>query len=204
MPTLNASDGCLISYEISGDGFPLVLLPGPDGMGPWFPHMPLLGELCRTITYEGSRPKPAIECLSALLGGLQLERVYLASPVPGWLSALEFARLHQSLVEALFLVEFPGTEDEAPPPGPELCASLPDVTLPTFLLLANGSSSAQETAHRLSACLPHCRINNLDHFAQGRTDLPATRRRQFPHLMMKFLLDRERHRNLVQGASFLL
>ena len=117
---------------------------------------------------------------------------------------MNFAERLPTKYVGLFLVEFPGTEDVAPPTGPDLCALLPDVTLPTFFLLANDSGSAQETAHRLSGRLPHCRINNLDRFAEGRSDLPATPRRQFPHLMMKFLLDRERHRNLVQGASFLL
>ena len=204
MPTLQIPDGSLISYEVSGDGFPLVLLPGPDRTAPWLPHIPLLGELCRTIAYEGCRPKPAKECLTALLDSLELERVYLASPVPNWLPALEFAGLRSDVVEALFLVEFPGTEGAAPLPGPDMRAALPGVTLPTFFLLADDSGSARKAADCLSACLPHCGIDNLGRFAQGRSDLPNAPQRQFPHLMMKYLLDRERHRNLVQGASFLL
>ena len=45
--------GVRFAYETAGDGFPLVLAPGPQGRRDvWLPYMPLLGELCRTIAYE--------------------------------------------------------------------------------------------------------------------------------------------------------
>src|SRR5262245_8087185 len=45
--------GIHFSYETVGDGFPLVLTPGPQGRREvWSPYMPLLGELCRVIAYE--------------------------------------------------------------------------------------------------------------------------------------------------------
>ena len=35
MPRLQLHDGSLISYRSTGDGFPLVLLPGPEGIAGW-------------------------------------------------------------------------------------------------------------------------------------------------------------------------
>src|SRR5262245_60063275 len=46
-----SGQGLHFSYETAGDGFPLVLAPGPQGV--WSPYIPLLGELCRTIIYTG-------------------------------------------------------------------------------------------------------------------------------------------------------
>ena len=46
-----SGQGVQFSYETAGDGFPLVLAPGPQGV--WGPYIPLLGELCRTIMYTG-------------------------------------------------------------------------------------------------------------------------------------------------------
>jgi hypothetical protein len=164
----------------------------------------LLSELCQAIAYEGCRSRPAIDFLPAILDALRLERVYLASPVPEWLPTLEFACRHPQILEAVLLVEFPGSEAAMSLPGSALAARLADVTLPTLFLLANDSSPARAAADRLSAHLPRCHTVALGRLAQGQSDLPSTPKRQFPHLMMRFLLDRERHRNLVRGASFLL
>src|ERR1700758_3907630 len=44
--------GVRFAYETAGDGFPLVLAPGPQGRRDvWLPYMPLLGELCRVIAF---------------------------------------------------------------------------------------------------------------------------------------------------------
>src|SRR6516162_8602842 len=89
------------SYETTGDGFPLVLAPGPQGS--WGPYIPLLGELCRTIMYtghdlaeapstEGVHPSAhAAEMLGTFLNILGLERIYLASQAMSWHMALLFA-----------------------------------------------------------------------------------------------------------------
>lgn len=204
MPRLQHPDGSLVSYESTGDGFPLVLLPGPEGIAAWLPHMPLLGELCHTIAYESPEPQPATDYLPALLDALRLERVYLASPTSTWLPALQFARRHPEALEALLLVDLPGSEAEVPPLAPDLTAHLPGMILPTLILLADDASPARSAAGRLSTRLPHCCTLTMGRLAQDQPDLPKAPRRQFPHLMMQFLLDRERHRNLVRGASFLL
>ena len=204
MPYLQLPGGPLVAYESAGDGFPLILLPGPAGIAAWSAHMPLLGEICHAIAYECDSSQPATESLPALLGALHLENCYLASPAPGWLQALDFASRHPEALEALLLVDLPGSETAAPVPDPALTARLSNMTLPTLILLADDASPARFAADCLSARLPHCRSVTLGRLDQDQPGLPKTPRRQFPHLMMRFLLDRERHRNLVRGASFLL
>ena len=204
MPRLQLPDGPLIAYESAGDGFPLILLPGPQGIAAWLPHMPLLGELCHAIAYEPRQPKLAPECLPAFLDALHLERVYLASPAASWLSALQFAHHHPKALEALLLVDLPGSEAEVTPPDPALAEHLPRLAPPTLILLAHDASPARPAADWLSIRLPHCRTVTLGRPGQDQSGLPKAPHRQFPHLMMRFLLDRERHRNLVRGASFLL
>ena len=204
MPRLRLQDGSLISYQSAGDGFPLILSPGPEGIAAWLPHMPLLGEICHTIAYEFCEPQPATDYLPVLLNALHLERVYLASPASAWLSAVQFALRHPKALEALLLVELPGAAGSAPLPDAALTAQLPGVTLPTLILLAHEASPARPAADWLSTHLPDHRTLTLGQLGHDQPDLPKTPRRQFPHLMMRFLLDCERHRNLVRGASFLL
>lgn len=204
MPRLQLPGGPLIAYESAGDGFPLILLPGPAGIAAWSPHMLLLGELCHAIAYECDSSQPATESLPAVLGALHVENCYLASPAPGWLQALDFASRHPTALEALLLVDLPGSGTEVPVPDPALATRLSGLTLPTLILLASDTSPARFAADCLSACLPHCRSVTLGRLGQDQPDLPKTPRHQFSHLMMRFLLDRERHRNLVRGASFLL
>ncbi len=209
MPRLQLTDGPPISHESTGDGFPLILLPGPEGVAAWSPHMPLLGEICHTIAYEFCRPQPAgcqsaTAYLPALLDALCLERFYLASPAPAWLPALQFARRHPEALEALLLVDLPDPAAEAPLPDHTLATHLPGMALPTRILLSHDASPARPVADCLSTHLPHCRTLTMGRLGQGQPDLPKAPRRQLSHLMMQFLLDRERHRNLVRGASFLL
>ena len=200
MERLRLPNGSLIAWQSAGDGFPLVLLPGPRGAAPWLPHMPLLGELCQAIAYEG---QPAVELLPAVLDALRLQRVYLASPASEWPATLAFAGRRPECLEAVLFVEFPGTEDAAPP---EACPSLPPAPAspPALVLLAAENSPCRAAADRLAAHLPDCRRVVLGRPPQPAAGLPSTPKRQFPHLMVQFLLDRERHRNLVRGASFLL
>ena len=204
MERLQLDNGSQISYQSTGDGFPLVLVPGAEGMTHWLPHTPLLSELCQVIAYEGCQPQSALESLPAILDALRLERIYLASPFPEWLPALEFACLHPQLLEAVLLVEFPESEASLTLPDSALSVPLADITLPTLFLLADDNSPSRAPAERLSTQLPNSQTVALARIAQGQSDLPSAPRRQFPHLMMRFLLDRERHRNLVRGASFLL
>lgn len=204
MERLRLPDETAIRVESTGDGFPLVLLPGPQGAAPWQPHMALLGELCQAIAYEGCRPRPAIDLLPAVLDGLRLQRVYLAGPLPEWPATLEFACRRPQCVEALLLVEFPDSDAAGVPPDSSLSLPAADLSLPALFLLAGDSSPGRAAADRLSVHLPGCRTVVLGRSALAATGLPRSPQRQFPHLMMQFLLDRERHRNLVRGASFLL
>ena len=166
--------------------------------------MALLGELCQAIAYEGCPPQPAIELLPAVVDGLRLERVYLATPLSEWQATLEFACRRPQCVEAVLLVEFPDSDTAGVPPDSPLSLPAAELSLPTLFLLASDNSPARAAAHRLSAHLPGCRTVVLGSPALAATGLPSSPQRQFPHLMMQFLLDRERHRNLVRGASFLL
>ena len=202
MPRLQLPDGSRFTYETAGDGFPLILLPGPEGIAAWLPHMPLFGELCHTIAYEFCQPQPTTGYLPALLDALRLERVYLASPVPAWIPALQFAHHRPKALEALLLVDLPGPAAKAPPLDSTLATHLSSLTLPTFILLADGEGAARPTADWLSTHLPHCRTITMP--VHDQPDLPKAPHRQFPHLVLRFLLDRERHRNFVRGASFLL
>ena len=204
MPHLRLQDGYLISYQSTGDGFPLILLPGPEGIAGWLPHMPLLGELCHAVAYECCQPQPAVDLLPALLDVFHMQRLYLASPAPDWEPALEFARRHPDALEALLLVDIPGSSAEVPPLTPDFTALPSDMVLPVLILVADDASPARLAADRLSADLPHCRTVIMGRPGEEPPALPRSPRRQFPHLMMQFLLDRERHRNLVRGASFLL
>ena len=89
-----SGQGVHFSYETAGDGFPLVLTPGPQGV--WSPYIPLLGELCRTIRYTGQdlAEFPSAEglhgnaraagMLGMFLDILGLERVYVASQAMSW------------------------------------------------------------------------------------------------------------------------
>lgn len=204
MERLRLPDETAIRVETTGDGFPLVLLPGPRGTAPWQPHMALLGELCQAIAYEGCPPQPATDLLPAVFDGLRLERAYLASPLPEWPATLEFAALRPQYVEAVLFVEFPGPEAAGAPSDSPLSLPAAELSVPALFLLAGDNSPGRAAADRLSAHLTGCRTIVLGSPAAAATGLPSSPQRQFPHLMMQFLLDRERHRNLVRGASFLL
>lgn len=204
MERLRLPSGSHVCIESTGDGFPLVLLPGPQGAAPWRPHMALLGELCQAIACEGCPPQPAIDLLPAVLDGLRLECAYLASPLPEWRATLEFAALRPQCVEAVLFVEFPGAEGASAPSDSPLSLQAADLSVPALFLLAGDNSPGRAAADRLSVHLTGCRTVVLGSPALAATGLPSSPQRQFPHLMMQFLLDRERHRNLVRGASFLL
>jgi pimeloyl-ACP methyl ester carboxylesterase len=112
-----SGQGVHFSYETAGDGFPLVLAPGPQGV--WSSYIPLLGELCRTIMYtahdlaeapsaEGLPPSArAAEMLDTFLDLLSLERAYLASQTVSWYMALHFALQCPGRLEGLVLIGSP-------------------------------------------------------------------------------------------------
>ena len=204
--------GVHFSYETAGDGFPLVLAPGPQGV--WSPYIPLLGELCRTIVYTGRdlvevpsaevlHPSArAAEMLGAFLDILGLERVYLASHVVSWHMALHFALHYPGRLEGLVLIGENNMVTDALGGILALEARLPTLAVPTLVVSEAEALAALPYADFLTAHLPRCTrlmVSNATPAASSGT--PALR---LGHAVMRFLLHCERQRNLVRGASFLL
>jgi len=200
------------SYETAGDGFPLVLAPGPQGV--WSPYIPLLSELCRTIMYTAhdlAEVPPAEELhpsaraaamLGAFLDILSLERVYLASQAVSWHLALHFALHYPGRLEGVVLI---GARHEETPTGRSITAleaRLHAITVPTVVVIEAESRAALPYADLLTESLPHCtKFVVSDTIPAASSGMPALR---LGHAMMRFLLHCERQRNLVRGASFLL
>jgi len=210
MPEVIAQ-GIRCSYETTGDGFPLVLTPGSRAWrAVWTAYLPLLGELCRTIAYvchEECGPQEelttgarAADTLDAFLDALGLERVYLASQSGGWPVALRFALLHPKRLESLVLVAAHEVALDAGREVMALAARLPEITVPTLVLLAEPTHATWPCAAMLAERLPGCTQIVLPAPAPSAR-VPAL---QLGHAMMHFLLHCERRRNLVRGASFLL
>lgn len=207
--------GVRFSYATAGDGFPLVLAPGAQGRRDvWLQYLSLLGELCRVIAYEchaaeaGSQQgEPhtspgAADTLGMFLEVLGLERVYLASQSVGWPMALHFALQYPACLEGLVLI---GTHDvglDTVRGVMSLQARLPEMTVPTLVLLEAQGQTALPYAQVLAGRLPRCtQVVVSDATLSPLAGVPALR---FGHAMMRFLLYCERQRNLVRGASFLL
>jgi pimeloyl-ACP methyl ester carboxylesterase len=184
------------SYETVGDGFPLVLAPGPQDV--WSPYIPLLGELCRTIVYtahalaevhpaEGLHPSArAAEMLGAFLDILGLERVYLASHIVSWPMALYFALHCPGRLEGLVLIGEHNVATDAVDGIMSLEAHLPTIAVPTLVVSAAEAFAALPYADFLTAHLPRCtRLVVSDATPAASSGTPALR---LAHAMMRFLL----------------
>jgi pimeloyl-ACP methyl ester carboxylesterase len=204
--------GVHFSYETAGDGFPLVLTPGPQGI--WDLYIPLLGELCRTIAYvghdladvpptEGRHPNTrAAETLGMFLDLLGLERVYVASQADSWSMALHFALHCPGRLEGLVLLGTRDVTTHALGDVMSFGAHLPTIPVPTFVVIEAAASAALPYADLLAERLPRCtRLVVADTTPAASSSSPALR---LGHAMMRFLLHCERQRTLVRGASFLL
>jgi len=207
--------GIRFSYDMVGDGFPLVLLPEPQGRrAVWGQYMPLLGELCRVIAYEchaeesGSQPSGphtsacVADTLGTFLEVLGLERVYLASQSVGWPMALHFALQHPESLEGLVLIGAHDVAMDTVRGVMSLRARLHEMTVPTLVLLEEQGYTASSYAEGLTEHLPRCtKIVVSDSPPAPSASAQAV---ALGHTMMHFLLHCERQRNLVRGASFLL
>jgi hypothetical protein len=207
--------GICFAYETAGNGFPLVLAPGPPGRRDvWLPYMPLLGELCRTIAYECHEEEQgpphgaphtstgAVDMLGMFLEVLGLERVYLASQSVGWPMALHFALQHPERLEGLVLIGAHDVEMDTVRGVTPVQTRLPELTVPTLVLLEEQAHAAFPYAEVLTERLPHCTkivVSATTPASSARAQAAA-----LGHAMMRFLLHCERQRNLVRGASFLL
>jgi hypothetical protein len=204
--------GVRFSYEIAGDGFPLILTPGLQGV--WTPYIPLLAELCRVIvyTYQALEETPQLETpptgthaadmLGTFLDGLGLERVYLASQAVSWPMALRFALRYPKRLESLVLMGAQDVETQAVRGLMSLEARLHEITVPTCVLIEAQALASLPYAEVLTERLPRCtRVVVSDPTPSPPSNVPAL---QLGHTMMRFLLHCERQRNLVRGASLLL
>ena len=204
--------GVHFSYETVGDGFPLVLTPGPQGI--WDLYMPLLGELCRTISYvghdlvavshtEGRHANArAAETLGTFLDILGLERVYVAGQAVSWPMVLHFALHCPGRLEGLVLVATRDVATHALGDVMSFGARLPTISIPTLVVIEAAASAALPYADLLAERLPRCtRLVVADATPASSSRIPALR---LGHAMMRFLLHCERQRTLVRGASFLL
>src|SRR5262245_35692670 len=160
--------GVHFSYETAGDGFPLVLAPGPQGRRDvWSPYMPLLGELCRAIAYEyneegrshNREPHPstgAADMLEMFLEVVGLERIYLASQSVGWPMALHFALQRPEGLEGLVLIGAHTMEMDTVRGVMALQARLHQIIVPTLVLLEEQVHAAFSYAEVLAQRLPRC------------------------------------------------
>ncbi len=203
--------GGRFSYETAGDGFPLVLAPGPPGV--WTPYMPLLGELCRVIAYachalEEAPQRAALhpsaraaDMLGTFLDGLGLDRVYLASQAVGWHMALHFALHYPGRLEGLVLVGARDVATDAVRSMMSLEVRLHEITVPTLVLIEEEARASLPYAEVLTERLPRCTKLVVSNSTPSPSGVPVLR---LEHTMMRFLLHCERQRTLVRGASFLL
>lgn len=197
------------SYEVEGEGFPLVLMPDlPGCASSWSSYTALLGELCRTIAYEVREVSlpPAVTFaafsstqiasqLEMFLATLAIEHCYLASPPSSWFAALEFVTQHPGHIEGLLLVAPALIPDDALPAFlPAQFVGHPVPPVPTLLVVHESTPALPAFLETLLGSLPSC----------FRTVLPAQASGHVGHAMIHFLMHRERQRNLVRGASFLL
>ena len=205
-----SGQGMHFAYETAGDGFPLVLAPGPQGV--WSPYISLLGELCRTIIYtghdlgdvspsEGLHPSArAAEMLGIFLGLLGLERVYLAGQAVSWHMALHFALHCPERLEGLVLIGAHDVATDVICSIVSLEARLHEIPAPT--LVVSEAETLLPYADLLTERLPHCtKLVVSEVTPAASSGIPALR---LGHAVMRFLLHCERQRNLVRGASFLL
>jgi pimeloyl-ACP methyl ester carboxylesterase len=196
--------GVPVHYDAVGDGFPLLLLPGPTGA--WEPTIPLFGELCRVIAYETSplqgttlEAVPLVEALRQTLG---LERLYMASREESWPLALEFALQYPQRLEGLILLGIHPVNPDRERHLLTLATRLSTLTTPTLLLSTARVRTTSPVVDILCAHLPRYTTQVLADASASAP--PNSLALQAGHATMAFLLQCERQRNLVRGASFLL
>ena len=206
MPAVTVN-GRRVRYEMTGDGFPLLLVPDRNGtIHDWAPAMPLLGELCRVIAYEYEQSAPAgtpsaqlpllerVADLHAVFAALAVERAYVAGVAAGGLTALAYALRAPQRLEGLTLISVTTTDGE-------LAKSLQDLTTPTLLVAGEEAAEHRAWATQLAR---QCARASTEVIARSNKAPHREQPLQLGHIVLRFLLQCERQRNLVRGASFLL
>jgi pimeloyl-ACP methyl ester carboxylesterase len=222
MPSLTARELSL-SYHIEGEGFPLILVPDTGGaLRDWAPVCPLLGELCRVIAYEytqqlptghlPSQPDSLVDDLVVFLNALEIARAYVAGYAHGGEIALRLALRDPGRVEGLLIMSPSAavrsllqpssmTHTVAPADMPPTLA-LTCLSVPTLVVVgAEAATDDLQGVTLLTAQLPH----SMSIHISGAAAAPH-REQPIPlgHAMLTFLMQCERQRTLVRGASFLL
>jgi pimeloyl-ACP methyl ester carboxylesterase len=198
MPHLRGTHG-QFTYITEGEGFPLLLVPADSGsIRDWSAQAPLLGELCRVVAYEYRPPSTSsanavrVQSLASLLDALRIERTYLAGYASGGLTALHFARRYPERTEGLLLIGIDADLSAVP---------LYEIAVPTCVFAGSAASTHVACATLLASQLPRCaKIVIPDASAAPHREQPLP----LGQAMMTFLMQCERQRNLVRGASFLL
>ena len=202
MPIIEVNGGPLI-YAIEGEGFPLVLLPdAARQIAAWSRQIPLLGELCRVIAYEYGQPfvdkqsacnqGALVDDLMALFDALAIKQAYLAGYAAGGLTALHAAWRYPECAQGLLLIGFDHDLSAIP---------LSAITIPTCMLVGARAPAHIACATFLAAHLPNGRqVIVPDAGASPHHEQPLP----LGHAMLSFLVQCERQRHLVRGASFLL
>lgn len=199
--TIDGDHSKRLAYAVTGEGFPLILVPALAGrVADWAPQLPLLGELCRVMAYEyGGRPATdqaayrfQVRDLQAVLDGLPIAGAYLAGYADGGLTALRLALRCPQRVEGLLLIGM----------NRVLCEGrLGLMTVPTCAFAGAEAPRHVAIASRLAAALPHGEKRTITQAAMApHQEQPLV----LGHAMLDFLMRCERQRNLVRGASFLL
>jgi pimeloyl-ACP methyl ester carboxylesterase len=221
MPSLTAR-GQQLAYHLEGEGFPLVLIPDTGAaIRDWTPVCPLLGELCRVIAYEyeqrlppGHVPLPPdglVDDLLVLLNALDIARAYIAGYARGGEIALHLARRDPDRLEGLLMIspnaavrtllQAMARSNTAVPHMPSAPA-LQRLCVPTLVVVgAEAAADDLQGMTLLAAQRPHSvsvRIPGAGAAPHREQPLPLG------HAMLTFLMQCERQRTLVRGASFLL
>ncbi len=188
----------------------------------WAPVCPLLGELCRVIAYEYAQQLPArnvpsphdgvVDDLVVLLNALDIARAYVAGYARGGETALRLALRDPGRVEGLLIIS-PGPavrtllqtmamSHTAVPPDVPSTPTVTRLSVPTLVVVgAETAADDLQDVTRLAAQLPHgmsIRIPGAGAAPHREQPMPLG------HAMLTFLMQCERQRTLVRGASFLL
>src|SRR5262249_437128 len=155
-------------------------------------------ELCRVLAYEchaevqglqpgASHTSPGdAETLRAFLAAVGLERVYLASQSVGWPMTLHVALQYPACLEGLVLIGAHDVGLDTVRGVLALQGRLPEIAVPTLVLLEAQGQTALPYAQVLAERLPRCtQVVVSDATPSPPAGVPALR---FGHAMMRFLL----------------
>jgi pimeloyl-ACP methyl ester carboxylesterase len=191
-------------------------------MQDWAPVCPLLGELCRVIAYEYEQQLPAghvpaphdslVDDLVVLLNALDIARAYVAGYARGGEIALQLALREPERLEGLLMISPNAAvrtllhtiarSNTVVPTDIPSAPALQRLSVPTLIVVgADAAADDLQGAPLSAAPLPHsvsARIPGAGAAPHREQPIPLG------HTMLTCLMQCERQRTLVRGASFLL